>query len=96
MLFGRMLLFQSLNLNFRSNNLYRMRDSSGNHSAYYASYKFIDSTLLELLVHHVVQPCEEAILPAWCHDSAKERHHSLFAIDVHNSPTDTSVLVETG
>lgn len=94
MLFGGVLFFQTLNLDFGSDYLNRVRNCCGNHAAYDASRELIHFPLLELLVHHVIEASEEAVLPAGSHHSAEECHDPLFPIDVHNGSADARVLVE--
>lgn len=94
MLIRAMLLFEPFSLNASSNDLYRMSNCSREHSASNTCSHLINSPLFELLVHHVVESPKKTFLPAGGGCSTKKCHEPLFSVNVENSTSDASVLME--
>lgn len=87
-------LVQTLSLNASPDDFYRVGDCCRNDPTDDASQHFVHFSFLELLVKHVVEPCEKSFLHAGCHGPTEETHGSLLLVNARGCSHQAFILVE--
>lgn len=86
--------FHPLGLDPRSNNLDRMRDGSRDNATQNTGKHLIHFSLLQFLVQHVIETCEDALFDTRSNRPTEKTHCPFFLVDAFRGTEEALVLME--